>query len=361
MGKYDKDVQSRIKKLRDNGASISWHTAVAVARSIIEVKDHANLHRYNFSEPWARSLFIRMNLSHRAVTTGKLTMPDSLISEVKMSFTRDIAKLVTDNQIPDDMVINFDQTPIQYCPSSRYTMAPKGSSKISINGAADKRSLTALVAVTMGGGILPFQLIYKGLTERSLPKSQYYPDSFHVLANQNHWSNEETMLDFADKILKPYINSKREVHGQDKPCLLIFDQFKAHLTQSFTEKVQELNGRVVMVPPNMTDYLQPLDLSFNKSLKNFVTNEYNLWYSEKVAHIDPDKPESHKQLCDVIKSGVEMRDLSGVWLTKAYEHYQLPAQRDIIVNGFKAAGILDHCVSGPIEDDPFADLVTSEC
>ena len=154
-----------------------------------------------------------MNLSHRAVTTGKLTMPGSLISEVKMSFTREIAKLVTDNQIPDDMVINFDQTPIQYCQSSRYTMAPKGSSKISINGAADKRSLTALVAVTMGGGILPFQLIYKGLTERSLPKSQYYPDSSHVLANQNHWSNEETMLDFADKILKPYINSKREVHG----------------------------------------------------------------------------------------------------------------------------------------------------
>ena len=88
---------SRIKKLRDNRASISWHTAVAVARSIIEVKDHANLHRYNFSEPWARSLFIRMNLSHRAVTTGKLTMPDCLISEVKMSFTREIAKLVTDN------------------------------------------------------------------------------------------------------------------------------------------------------------------------------------------------------------------------------------------------------------------------
>ena len=77
---------------------------------------------------------------------------DCLISEVKMSFTREIAKLVTDNQIPDDMVINFDQTPIQYCPSSRYTMAPKGSSKISINGAADKRSLTALVAVTMRRG-----------------------------------------------------------------------------------------------------------------------------------------------------------------------------------------------------------------
>ena len=78
MGKYDKDVQSRIKKMQDNGASISWHTAVAVARSIIEVKEHANLHRYNFSEPWARSLFIGMNLSHREVTTGKLTRCPSL-------------------------------------------------------------------------------------------------------------------------------------------------------------------------------------------------------------------------------------------------------------------------------------------
>ena len=355
MGKYDHEVISRLKKLRDNGTAITWHTAVAVAKSIVEIKDPDNQHRYAVAEPWARSLFKRMKFTQRAVTTGKLTMPECLISEVKLSFTGEISKLVTENKIPHEMIINFDQTPIQYVPSSRYTMAPTGSSKVSINGAADKKALTVLATVTMSGDISPFQMIYKGLTDRSLPKAPR-PDSFHLVANANHWSNEDTMLQYVDYIIKPYVTAQREIHGAEIPCLLIYDQFKAHLTESFTEKVRELNSRIVMIPPNLTDYLQPLDLSVNKSLKNFVTAQYNSWYGEKVKDIDPNDPNSHKELTEVIKSGVEMRELSCTWLVRAYEHFKLPPQREIIINGFKAAGITQQCELGPIQDDPFADL-----
>ena len=56
MGKYDHEVISRLKKLRDNGTAITWHTAVAVAKSIVEIKDPYNQHRYVVAEPWARSL-----------------------------------------------------------------------------------------------------------------------------------------------------------------------------------------------------------------------------------------------------------------------------------------------------------------
>lgn len=49
-----------MKILRDKGETISWHTAVAVALSVIGVKDPDNRHKYEIGESWARSLFRRM-------------------------------------------------------------------------------------------------------------------------------------------------------------------------------------------------------------------------------------------------------------------------------------------------------------
>ena len=48
-----------------------------------------------------------------------------------------------------------------------------------------------------------------------------------------------------------------------------------------------------MIPPNLTDYLQPPNLSVNKSFNNFVTVQYNSWYGEKVKDIDLN---DHKEL-----------------------------------------------------------------
>ena len=47
-----------------------------------------------------------------------------------------------------------------------------------------------------------------------------------------------------------------------------------------------------MIPPNLTEYLQPPNLSVNKSFNNFVTVQYNSWYGEKVKDIDPNDPNS---------------------------------------------------------------------
>lgn len=343
----------RLHNLRKNGASVTWRTAVAVAKAIIQVKDPES--SLEVEESWARSLFKRIKFTNRAVTTGKLHMPECLVSEVKYSFTSEISNLVAQHNIPEDLIINFDQTPIMYSPASKYTMAPTGSRKVSINGSQDKRNLTAVVTVSMSGNFLPFQLIYQGLTNRSLPKSSY-PASFHVVANKNHWSTEDTMLQYADKILKPYVTSKREVYGKDMPCLIIFDMFKAHLTASFTQKMTELNALVVKIPANMTDHLQPLDLSVNKSLKNYVANKFDGWYSAKVSDIDGGTPEAYNAISQLLKSCVEMRELSCQWLVAAYEHYQLPQQIDIITNGFKAAGITEQIGKGPVSDDPFEDI-----
>lgn len=86
MGKYDQEVMNRLEKLTESGTIVSWHTAVAVAKSIVEVKEKKeNQHKYNVGEPWARSLFSRMNTTKRAATNSKLSMPVFPTAEVEHS------------------------------------------------------------------------------------------------------------------------------------------------------------------------------------------------------------------------------------------------------------------------------------
>ena len=39
---------------------------------------------------------------------------------------------------------------------------------------------------------------------------------------------------------------------------------------------------VVIVPHNLTNKFQPLDLSVNKAAKSFIQNKYNDWFADQV-------------------------------------------------------------------------------
>ena len=60
---------------------------------------------------------------------------------------------------------------------------------------------------------------------------------------------------------------KRKIKA-GKRGLLIFDGFRAHLRKDVTDLVVENNFDVWTLPPNTTPFLQPLDISTNRSFKN---------------------------------------------------------------------------------------------
>ena len=39
----------------------------------------------------------------------------------------------------------------------------------------------------------------------------------------------------------------------------------------------------IIVPHNLTNKFQPLGITFNKPLKSFIKEKYNIWYTEQVA------------------------------------------------------------------------------
>ncbi len=70
-----------------------------------------------------------------------------------------------------------------------------GSNDVAVVGAEDKRQITACVAASLRGDLLPLQLIFQGKTERSLPVSTYASAAARVdiTHSNNHWSTQETM------------------------------------------------------------------------------------------------------------------------------------------------------------------------
>ena len=72
--------------------------------------------------------------------------------------------------VPADLVINWDHTGLKYVPVSNWTIEHKGAKRVEITGSNDKRQIAALFSCTLSGKFLPPQMIYAGKTPACLPK-----------------------------------------------------------------------------------------------------------------------------------------------------------------------------------------------
>ena len=119
------------------------------------------------------------------------------------------------------------------------------------------------------------------------------------------------------------------------------------------EKLAELNCISEEVPPNLTAYLQPMDLGVNKPIKDFLKSKFVTWFADKVGATEErgSTLDTH-HLVELLSSISVLRDVHAGWLCEMVTHFSLAAQQQIIRNSFKEAGILQAISSAPGE---FAD------
>ena len=103
------------------------------------------------------------------------------------------------------------------------------------------------------------QLIYRGTTDRCLPKDAEFPDDWNVTYTRDHWSNKLETVQHLQMVLFAYVE-KRKVQLnllEDQKGMLIFDIFKGLITDKVTKFIEDNNCVIVHVPNNMTDQYQP--------------------------------------------------------------------------------------------------------
>ena len=335
----DKQVQAYLTTLRTNGAVINTAIAMACGEGIVKSHDsnllECNGGHISLTKHWAKYLLHRMGfVKRRASTKAKLTA--SNFEELKTQFIFDVKAIIEMEEIPRDLVINWDQTGIHYVPVSSWTMAKAGSQRVEIAGIDDKRQITAVFGGTSAGDFLPVQLIYKGKTHKSLPSIDF-PSDWHITFTDNHWANEKTVIDYLEKILFPYIEGKtKELKlAVNHPALVIFDRFQAQCTSNIIDLLASRHVHMAIVPANCTDRLQPLDVSVNKAAKEFLPRQFQEWYSEQVCQQLQDGDVT-VQLVDLKMSTV--KPLGAKWMMGLYDY--MKTRPDIMRNGFHHSGLL---------------------
>lgn len=128
---------------------------------------------------WAKGLLHRLGYVKRRVSSkAKVSVPE--FEANKAQFVFDVKSIIEMEEIPKELVINWNHTGIHYIPVSNWTMAKEGSKSA---GTEYKRQITAVFANTIAGDFLCPQIIYSGT--RRLPTVPF-PKGWHVTYTENH-------------------------------------------------------------------------------------------------------------------------------------------------------------------------------
>ena len=340
LGKeLDESVQEYIKATRVAGGvvntAIVMAAAVGIASSsdVMKLKSHGG--HIDITKSWAKSLLSRMGYTKRKCSNaGKIASAN--FAEIKRNFLADIQAQVLLNNIPNELIINWDQTGLPLVPTGEWTMHRTGDKIVPIAKSDDKRQITAVLAASIAGEYLSPQLLFQGKTTRCHP-SVTFPEGWDIWHSENHWSNEETMVRYIERIIIPYVAKKRITLKleQSQMALVLFDCFKGQTTHAIESLLEKNNIVSVQIPPNCTDKLQPMDISINKPMKNGLRTRFQTWYANEI----------QKQLKEVSLDQVQVpvsasiiKPLSANWIISTWQ--EIEKRPEIAVNGFRAAGIV---------------------
>ena len=167
---------------------------------------------------------------------------------------RSLVDTVIMEDIPQELIVDWDHTALHYVPVSSWTMEKKGSTRVPVAGIDDMCQVTTILASSMTGEFLPPQVIYQGKTARSLP-SYKLPADWDVTYTPNHWANEDTSLQYLQKIILPFMKHKRVELGfsADRPALVLFNHFKGQVMKQCLQFLEDHHIHHVLIPENCTD------------------------------------------------------------------------------------------------------------
>ena len=154
----DTSVQDYINAMRKVGGVVNTAIVMAVANGIIAARSPALLTQHgghiDITKAWAKSLLIRVGYVKRKCSNAR-NITVAHFEEVREEFLADIKAEVLMNEIPPQLIFNWNQMAIQLMPTGQWTMHRAKEKVIPIANSDDKRQITAVLAATLTGEYLP--------------------------------------------------------------------------------------------------------------------------------------------------------------------------------------------------------------
>ena len=160
----------------------------------------------------------------------------------------------------------MDETPMFFDMPGLRTVSVKGEKTVSVKTTGnEKNHFTVILACTADGNKLTPAVVFK---RKTIPKDKF-PKGIHVYVQEKGWVDEKVL----SKWLKQVWFS-RPGGLLKKPALLVWDMFRAHLTDTIKLKLKARNTRQAVITGGCTSVLQPLDVCLNKVKMREVWGEW---------------------------------------------------------------------------------------
>ena len=336
LGEYDAQVQQFVKVLHKGGNPVTPQVVIAAAEGIISAKDKnllaTNGGNIQLSRTWAVSLMKRVGLRKKKGKDGEYSGIPSIPTTEDLSIIDQISTAVTTNNIPMELIISWEQFDLSLMPDG-YNNDTDGSL------AGGNNSTVALIAVTMSGNLLPFQLVYDDVSADVPPFMN--PNDFNIYyRDPTNASDKDSILSFLAKIILPYVERMRSELGLSatQPAILIHHPLSDGKTD--IDALLQDNG---VIPIELDSSCSECDITFPiyQSVEGHLSEKFKGWYSDEVKkQLDLGK---RVEDISVDLNCSRLKQMQADWLGSAYQCLSInPA---IVVSGFEKAGIVSNSTS----------------
>jgi hypothetical protein len=223
---------------------------------------------FKASKGWLSAFKNRHTLVSRRQTSTRVVPNDA--REKSFEFIREVQKLIKEKGILPKNILNADQVPRYYEKEASSTITPRGTKNVFLRKASSNhKRLTATFLINADGKLLHTHVLLTKL--QKVPADIKMTPSLRVQVNSTGmWSGA-----ILDDYMKNVILKRPETQLLKQPVLLVIDSFSPHVALANSKKYEKNNIFIVIVPPSMTNLLQPLDVVVNKSFQSAYNNKYD--------------------------------------------------------------------------------------
>ena len=205
----------------------------------------------------------RHNKALRRVTTTGRELPSNskLILE---SFFLNCVEILRKYNFDRSKIYNMDETSIYLDCPSKYSYATKGEKRIKVDThGGEMVRMSACFSANAFGEKCP---IYVLIPRKDELPGYIPPQNVIIMYKQSATFNEDVEVDFLDKVF-----------NEKEGSVLFLDSARCHLTDKVNDKLDSLKIEKVIIPPRMTNLLQPADVGWFSKIKKEYCRKWTEW------------------------------------------------------------------------------------
>lgn len=270
-------IVAHIKKLQKHGFAPTRTSVRSMAFELAETLTIS--HKFNKESrkagyPWLDS-FLRRNkeLSIRKSEGVSAARSLAMTKENVASYFSLLERTLIENELMSEpgCIFNMDETGLQLNNRPEHVVAIKGSKNVASVTSSEKGETISVIVCCNGEGVyIPPTCIFKGKNKKPEYQDGMPPGSTVYMSKKSAYVNSEIFFTWLKEQFVP-----RKPAGK---VLLLLDGHSSHCSNIEMLEYASQNGVILFcLPSHSTQFLQPLDRGFFRSLKGFYYEACDLF------------------------------------------------------------------------------------